>query len=99
MNSSIKLLYLILIRIETTLASEDYAERNAKLHELLATSKDDLTLNSDNDDRDKRQFFVTRTLTSYVIFTIPSTKEIKLLTAATKSALTCKPSQFVICTP
>ena len=82
--------------------SQVYEERNARLNQLLTSSKDDLIFNEDDDDiRDKRSFFglfaSTTTLTSYTFYNTTVTKTVRLLTAATTSGLTCLPASFSVC--
>jgi len=92
--------------VETTLAPDSaasYEQRNAKLNELLASSKDELIIDDEDENghRDKRSFFnnyaTTTTLTSYSFFSTSVTKTVRLLTAATTSALTCLPAGFTFC--
>ena len=94
----------MLFRMETTLAPEpsSYEKRNARVNEILASSKDELVLEDENGDRDKRSFLFyahTTTITTYQFYSTTITKTAKLLTAATTSALTCLPQGFVICVP
>lgn len=96
---------MIFIRVETTLAPDSqtsYEQRNAKLNELLASSKDELIIEDDEDEkgRKKRLFFgyvSTTTLTSYTFYSTSVIKTVRLLTAATTRALTCLPAGFSIC--
>ena len=83
-----------------------YEERNARFHQLLESSKDDLVLdddlNADDDEnRNKRSFFklfdTTATLTSYTFYNTTITKTVRLLTAGTTSGLTCLPCNFSVC--
>ena len=94
----------MLIRVETTLAPEpsSYEKRNARVKELLESSKDELVLEDENGDRDKRSFFFyahTTTITTYQFNSATVTKTAKLLATGTTSALACLPVGFVICVP
>ncbi len=98
----------ITFRVETTLApgsdETPYEEKNARLNELLASSKDELIIEdveNDENGRVKRWFgykyVATTTLTTYTFFSTTVTKTVVLLTAATTSALTCLPYGFTVC--
>ena len=92
--------------METTLSPDSevpYEEKNARLNELLTSSKDELIIEDVNDEngRVKRWFgykyVATTTLTTYTFFSTTVTKTVVLLTAATTSALTCLPYGFTVC--
>ena len=93
----------MLIRVETTLAPEpsSYEKRIARMKKLLESSKDELVLEDENEDRDKPSFFFyahTTTITTYQFNSATVMKTVKL-PLQTTNALACLPVGFLICVP
>lgn len=95
-------MFLMFCRSETTAMPSFVEEQNAKVKELLESSKDDIVVvenENENPSREKRLFFfaMTTTITSYSLKQVTSKQTVSLLALGTTSALTCKPKGFVLC--